>query len=309
MSNNAMPVPPGRLSAPEPGIYENVTFADYLRWEAVSNSGLSGIERSPLHYKHRAPIEETDAMRFGTLCHSGRLEPASVFRNYVVMPDLSSGILTREGKPASSPKATQEYKDRVAAWEAAHAAGKEVVSQGDFDAMVAVVSALDSNPVAHSWFSAPGATEVCIVWQDASTGILCKGRLDKLALSIGIIADLKTTRDCLWFGKQIADRRYYRQAALYIDGVMTLTGQVCRFGIVAVENVAPYGVMAAPLADAAVDLGRDEYKSALSQIAESCRTNHWPGYESPSEWTLPAWRAGDASEELTLSIGGAQVSV
>ena len=297
-----------KIAAPEPGIYEGVPFIEYLAWEAQSNSGFSGIERSLLHYRHHPPIDETPQMRFGTLCHAGRLEPAAVFRNYVVMPDLTHGITTKDGKASKSPKATAEYAERVERWESENAPGKIIVSQAELDAMIGVVAALDANEVAHKWFTAHGPNEVSIVWQDSDTGVLCKGRLDKLALSLGIVVDLKTTRDCLWFHKQIAERRYYRQAALYVDGVATLTGEVCRFGIVAVENVQPFGVMAAPLSEDAVDLGREEYKAALRQIAEARRTNVWPGYDNPDEWTLPAWKES-SSEPLELIIGGEKVAL
>ena len=299
-----------KIHAPSPGIYEAVPFDTYLTWDAQSNSGLGGIERSLLHYRFHPPIEETDPMRFGTFCHLGRLEPSALFRNYVVMPDLTQGICTKDGKAAKSPKATAEYAERVERWEAANAPGKIIVTQDEFNAMVGVVAALDANELAHKWFTSPGQNEVCIVWDDPDTGIRCKGRLDKLARGIGIIADLKTTRDCLWFAKQIAERRYYRQGAMYIDGVMVLTGEVCQFGIVAVENTQPFGVMAAPLKESAVDLGREEYKAALRQIADARRTNVWPGYENPAEWSLPAWRTnGEASESVTLSIAGSQVSL
>lgn len=297
-----------KIPAPSPGIYEAVPFTDYLRWDAISNSGLNGIERSAFHYRHAQPIEETDPMRLGTFCHVGRLEPSALFRNYVVMPDLTQGICTKDGKAAKSAKATTEYAERVERWEAAHAPGKIIVSQAEFELMVEQVAALDRNELAHKWFAAPGQTEVSIVWIDKDTGILCKGRLDKLALCIGIIADLKSTRDCLWFSKQIADRRYYRQGAMYIDGVLTLTGEVCQFGMAAVENVSPVGTMAAPLAESAVDLGREEFKLALEQIDKARRTNVWPGYENPAEWSLPAWRTnGESSDEVTLSIAGETV--
>jgi hypothetical protein len=298
-----------KIPAPAPGIYEAVPFDVYLTWDAVSNSSLNGIEKSPLHYKFAPPVEETPPMRFGTFCHQGRLEPSAVFRNYVVMPDLTKGILTKSGEPAKTPKATDEYKQRVERWEADNADGKIIVLQEEFEAMTGVVAALDRNELAHKWFAADGPAEVSIVWDDPDTGVRCKGRLDKLALIIQMIADLKTTRDCLWFSKQIADRKYYRQSAMYIDGVMVLTGEVCRFGIVAVENVQPFGVMAAPLAESAVELGREEYKAALRQIAAARQSNVWPGYENPAEWILPAWKEAQLSEPLSLIIAGERVAL
>lgn len=291
-------------NAPEPGIYEDVPFEQYLNWPYTSNSSLHAATRSMLHYRCQQPMNETPALRFGTLCHLGRLEPSAVFKRYIVMPDLTAGITTADGKPAASPKSTKEYKERVKAWEAMHAVNKIIVSQEEFENMTGVVSALDSHEIAHDWFTAEGPAEVSIVWDDYQTETRCKGRLDKFSLSRGLIADLKTTRDCLMFPSQLAARGYHRQGAMYIDGIAKLTGEVCRFGIVAVENVKPFGVMAAPVRESDIELGREEYTGILRQIADSRAAKRWPGYTSPAEWTLPAWRTNSETELLELTFAG-----
>ncbi len=74
MKSAPLPTAPGR-KIPEPGLYENILFDEYLTWDCVSNSSLHAAERSMLHYKEQQPIEETPAMRLGTFCHVGRLEP------------------------------------------------------------------------------------------------------------------------------------------------------------------------------------------------------------------------------------------
>lgn len=294
---------------PQPGIYEGVPFDQYLLWPHISNSGLGGIERSLLHWKYREQIEETTPIRFGTLCHAGQFEPSAIFRHYIVMPDLTKGIFTQSGAAAKNPRATAEYESRVAQWEAVHAVGKKVISQAEFDGLCGVLSAINANDRAREWFAAPGPVEVSIVWDDPDTGVRCKGRLDKLALGLGMIPDLKTTRDCIWFPKQIAERRYYRQAAMYIDAVMVQCGgHLCRFGMVAVENVKPYGVMAAPLRDADVEQGRDEYKSALRSIAAAQKNGIYTSYDNPDEWALPAWRAA-SSDPVELTFGGVPLTL
>ncbi len=296
---------------PGPGIYEGIPFEDYLRWPFVSNSSLQPAERSMLHYHARPIIEETPAMRLGTLCHLGRHEPSALFRKYVVMPDLTGGILTKGGELAKSPRSTAEYADRVAKWEEQNAGGKIVIPQSDLDAMTGMVAMLDQHPIAHEWFTAPGPVEVSIVWDDYETGIRCKGRIDKLVPGKQLVVDLKSVRDCLKFPSAIADRSYHRQGGMYTDGYATLTGELFGFGLVAVENEHPYGVMAAPLSAADVDLGREEYQTALRQIAAARKSNHWQGYESPAEWSLPGWRRpkSETTDEVVLTFRGAQVTV
>ncbi len=225
------------------------------------------------------------------------------------MPDLTVGLLNDQGKPYDNPKATKAYKRRVAEFQERNA-DKIIVPQADFDEMVGVVAALDRDTVAHQWFTAPGPVELSIVWDDPATGLRCKGRLDKWARGLGIVADLKTCRDCLRFPAQIAERHYYRQGAMYLDGLEVLTGEINRFGLVAVESVAPYGVMAAPLREADIAQGRAEYRRSLRQIAEARSLGVWPGYVSPTEWALPAWASRSESKDVvTLTIHGKQVQI
>jgi exodeoxyribonuclease VIII len=304
---NAPPLTaPGR-SIPAPGLYEHVSFEEYLTWDCISNSRLHAAEKSLLHYKEQQPIEETASMRLGTFCHVGRLEPSAVYRRYVVMPDLTAGLLNDEGKPYDSPKATKAYKKRVAEFQERNA-DKLIIPQAEFDEMVGIVAALDRDERAHQWFTAQGPVELSIVWDDPETGLRCKGRLDKLANGLQLIVDLKTSRDCQRFPAQIAERHYHRQGAMYVDGLEVLTGEINQFGLVAVENNPPYGVMAAPLSKADLEQGRDEYRRYLRQIAKARESGIWPAYSSPPQWSLPAWAKRDP-EALTLTIQGKQVTL
>lgn len=296
-------------ATPGPGIYENVPFSDYLAWPYISNSSLNAAERSMFHYKNRKPVAETDAMRFGTFCHLGRLEPSAIYRRYVVMPDLTQGVLTKSGEPAKNPKTTTEYESRVARWKADNAGDKQIVEQADFDRMVGVVAALDRDPLAREWFSSDGPAEVCLVWDDPDTGLRCKSRLDKWATRLQLIADLKTCRDCLRFETDIAERNYHRQGAMYLDGLEILTrGEMHSFGLAAVENEEPFGTMTAPVSEEALEIGRDSYKAALRSIKAARESGVWSGYSSPPAWKLPAWKQ-QKSEPFNLKIGGETVSL
>lgn len=73
----------------KPGIYSDVTNAEYHGGEGVSNSGLSLIRRSPLHYRARKLAandnhESTAAQAIGTAFHMLLLEPQEFVKTYTL---------------------------------------------------------------------------------------------------------------------------------------------------------------------------------------------------------------------------------
>lgn len=292
---------------PEPGVYEGVEFEEYLSWPYISNSKLSAAERSMAHFRLGKAIEETEAMRLGTLVHAGKLEPLALMQRYVVMPDIAARLRKPDGSQYEKPRATAAYRAEVKEFEAQHP-GKVILEQDDYDTMLGVVTALANHHRARLYLDAPGPIEVAIVWDDPETGIRLKGRLDKLARRDRRIADLKTSFDPAEFATHIARRGYHRQGALYVDGMQVLTGEQYQFCLVAAETKPPFGVRAAPLSDDSIETGRSEYRGLLRQIAECLTSQEWPAYDDPEEWVLPAWKLAK-DEPLQLTIGGKAVSL
>lgn len=291
------------ISPPESGIYHDVPFDDYLAWPCVNNSSLGYAARSMAHYRYAPQQEPTEAMRFGSLVHCGKLEPAAIGSRYVVMPDFASEIRRDDGTEYANVKATKVYKEAVAAWRAT-VGDKEIVTSEQLETMLGIVNALTLHDFARHTLCRPGATEVCFVWDDPDTGIRCKARVDKWDEAPGQMAiyDLKTTRDAGDFERSIFRFGYHRQAAFYSDGVAACTGELAvDFGIVCVEKEPPYGVRGAMVGPNTIEIGRGEYKQLLAQLAECRRTNVWPGYEDPDEWNLPAWVMESQPAELTIN--------
>jgi hypothetical protein len=167
--------------------------------------------------------------------------------------------------------------------------------------MVGLVTSLARHPIAADLLN-HGSIETCLIWDDPDTGLRCKIRLDRWNRRDSKFADLKTTRDALRFDAAIINFGYHRQAAHYRAGIEVLTGEIHRPHIVAVETTAPFGVRAAPVADSLLTQAADEREDLLRRISEAIESNFWPGYESPEEWTGPAWsqRMDDSDTE---SIG------
>lgn len=282
-------------TAPEPGIYEDIAAEDYFSWQAVNNSSLSYAARSMLHYRYAPEQQPTAAMWFGTLCHSGVLEPEALHARYEIIPDL---INSRTGQPFGLT--TQKYLDYIEENKAKY--GREVATKTDFTNMLRMVQAIYSNDFARKYLCPRGKSEVCIVWDDPESGVRCKARCDKWD-GISTICDLKTTQDASQFHKAIANYSYHRQAAFYADGMHALTGTPHSFAIVCIEKSEPYGCRGAFMGQAAMAQGRREYKRLLLQLAEARRSDVWPGYTDPEEWTLPAW-AAEREPEPELTING-----
>jgi hypothetical protein len=299
MTNNAQP--------PDPGIYHDIPFEDYLSWPYINNGALSYASRSMAHYRHRPDQEPTDAMRFGALVHCGQLEPAAIGARYAVMPDFAKDIRRPDGTEYANPRATSAYKRAVAEWSDS-IGDREQCTAEQMEVLLGISRSITLHDQARVWLCADGPVEVSIVWDDVDSGIRCKGRVDKWVTRSGrhLLVDLKTSRDVGRFEDAFGRYSYHRQAAFYLDGVRTLTGSDdVQFGIVAVEKEAPFAVRAALVSDDATAVGREQYKHLLAQLAECQQTDTWPGYESPKRWNLPEWLSKKSENEVIgISING-----
>jgi hypothetical protein len=290
---------------PEPGIYRNVTFAEYIGWPHVNNSSLSYAARSMAHYRYAPEIETTDAMRFGSLVHCGKLEPASIGARYAVMPDFAAEIRKPDGTEYSNVRATKAYKEAADAWRAT-IGDRECCTSQDLEQMLGIVQSLVMHDQARLWLCGGGEPEVSFVWDDPDSGVRCKARVDRWHGCNGqqLAVDLKTTKDASDFERSILRYAYHRQAAFYTDGITACTGiRNVLFGIVAVEKEKPFGVRAALMSDDAVAVGRREYKRLLAQLAECREANVWPGYSDPVAWSLPSWALA-AGDDVDITVNG-----
>jgi len=292
---------PGEL--PAVGIHEDVSFAEYLRWPCLNASSLKQACKSAAHFlaNLEASDEPSDAMRFGTLAHAGRLEPLAIAERYVVMPDLTEGITTKNGDVPKVPKATSEYKERVAAWLAAQD-GREVVESEQYESLTAMNRRLLTHERSVEWLNGFGPCEVSIVWDDPASGVRCKARADKLLThERSLCVDYKTTRDLAGFDRQIINLGYDVQAAFYLAGLEATTNAPWFFGIVAQESSSPHCVCAAELSPTNIEVGRRKMREAIELVCHGALTGDWPGPADPETWERPAWAMPD--DEDGQSIG------
>jgi hypothetical protein len=274
---------------PRVGIFDGMPIEDYHSHEAISNSGLSHFLRSPAHYiaYRNEPPEPTDRMKFGTAAHFAILEPQLFYRRYVKRPD-GANIKTGKGEAAKNRWATSEGKAILA--ELSEGGAKTVLSEDDFERVERMIEEIYSHPTAGPLFSG-GKTEQSAFWRDPDSGVLCRARPDYLRSDLQV--DLKTTEDASLseFSRKVASLGYHRQAAFGMDGLREITGQgSIGWVLVAIETAAPFGIGVYVLDDASIGLGRNEYKGALTRIAECQRSGEWPGYSTDVQALgLPGW--------------------
>jgi len=282
------------MSTPEPGIYPDVTMADYLVWPYASNSALTRMLRSPAHAKAyvEEPKPDTPALLFGRAVHVAILEPERFGDLFVSEPELDP--------ERANPRATKAYKEAVAALEAT---GKDVLRAPDKEAITAMKAAALAHPKLRKVIETTGTAELSLVWDDPATGVRCKGRLDwhTPTHAGGAILDLKTTEDASpgVFERTIYRYGYHRQGALYLRAARELDLPSRHYTIAALEKQRPYGVMLYRLLDEAIQLGETQLDFALPRWAECERTGQWPGYtDDVVDIGVPKWADAQVERDL-----------
>lgn len=277
--------------APVVGIHMGLPAEEYHRINAASNSRLTALERSAAHL--RAAIEEprepTDAQEFGTACHFAVLQPDFFTALYLRGPD--------------GPWNKNPWKAEVDAMRAENPT-KHVLRADAFDAIRRIVDNVYAHPAARIALTGTASlTELSCVWLNDDTAIDCKARIDLLNEQIGATVEFKSALDASdkAFEKAIYNFRYYRQGAMYLDGMSILRPDVPwqHHIIVASEKTPPYAVNVFRLRDDAIQAGRDELRPLLRRYAQCITKNEWPAYGTEfKEISLPPWAWDQVDERI-----------
>lgn len=255
-----------------PGIHD-ISFDEYAAIDAVSNTGLGKLAKSPADYqewiRNKGADEPTQAMRIGKLAHRAVLEPdkfeAEFSSTYAVKPQ-DMKFSTKEGKDWRNDQSQ---------------AGLEIITYDECRFLRGAADAISSHPIASQMLSI-GKAEQAVVTE--YNGIPVKARIDWLTdwtRGADTIVDMKTTesaepKDFYW--RAIIGRKYYRQAAYYLD-LCNLAGiPMKHFTILAIEKVSPYLISCHQISDELIRKGRNEYVNLLGRFAECKLKNEWPGY-------------------------------
>ena len=249
------------------GVFSDISFRAYRELPAVSNSYLSRLNHCPA----AALIEQEDtpAMAFGRALHCLALEGRAEFETrYAVAPKCD--------------KRTKAGKELFAAF-CADNAGKECINCDDVEVMHAMALAILAHPFAKQLLE-QGLSEQTVIWQDEETGLWCKCRPDRIPTNAdGVFIDLKTTSNAAEraFQGQVNSLGYFRQAAMYMEGLFHATGSVYKhFAFIAVEKEPPYRVEVYTLDDEYMGFGYDDYHILLREEKKYRDSGFYPNYQN-----------------------------
>ncbi len=260
------------------------SYEEYHATKAVSNSGISLLLKCPAKFRAwqdgEAERQDTDAFLFGRVLHCLSFEPDKFGERYAIKRENGA---TKAGKEEKS---------------IAESSGLKQIKLESWDMANEMADAVRRKDRVKKYLSLPDIKcEVSVYWSEEWDGvnIPCKARIDAMATVPGLgvtPADLKSTKDAspIGFGKSIYDYGYHRQAAWYLRGLDAVGVGATNFMLFAVEKFAPYIVTAGPLAQRAIDLGKEKCEQALSIYAESTKSGKWMCYsEELIELDMPEW--------------------
>ena len=261
----------------KPGIYM-LSNKEYhsSEYHALSKGGIDRMLTSPAHFRQQLLIRNppTPEMVFGGAFHTITLEP-----------HLEEALVVVK---KSAPKGE---RDKLAE------DGKYLIAEDSRNDIEGMVESIKKSETANNLIFHPEAVyEESFFWLDPTYGFLCKCRPDVRIRPLGVLVDLKSTKDASAkdFAKSCAYYHYDSQSGWYLNGAnetLKDEGVFYRdFIFVAVEKTPPYGVGVYRATQEMLDNGRTKIRSVLPVYAECLKTDQWPAYEDAvQDIYLPGW--------------------
>lgn len=270
-------------------VYRRLPDEDYRSIDAVSQSGLKLVLRSPRHYWHEyvrpgAERKTTKAKDFGSALHMAIFEPHRIDVEVAVMPE--------DAPPDRRSKANREWHEEYERLNA----GKIILSSKDKQRLDDCAGEARSLAEVQELL-ADGEPELSLHWTDPGLMVDQKARIDFAHRDFKFLVDLKSTEDASQdaFSRSIWSYRYDFQGAAYLEAVFQCVDILPRaFFIIAAETQPPFGAKVYRLDEATIARGKHDYERALATYAQ-CRHSGlskqcWPAYESGiSPISIPPW--------------------
>lgn len=268
----------------EQGIFELTDeeyFAPQLAATTLSSTGARELLKpgGPARFRHQLDNGTSEVRREYDLGHA--VHTLVLGSGPEPVPFAGTG---------ANPEAWQKNDDKAAVAKL-RAEGKVPLRPSDYAAAQAMAAAVKAHPIAGKLFAA-GRPEQTLIWQDETTGVMCRSKVDWLRPD-GIV-DLKTAEaaDEAALSRAVHNYGYYVQDAFYRRGFRALHPGVEPFFVfVAVEKTAPYLAHVVQLKERATAHGDRQVSAALEIYRDCTASGEWPGYPTDeiTDIDLPAW--------------------
>jgi hypothetical protein len=284
------------IPAPTDGVYRATPMSTYHRWDAVSNSRLSRIARSPAHLKAylEEPSEDTLALKIGRAIHVAILEPDDFTRQYATAEKCTAS--KKSGERCSNNGiayfAADGWRCGVHPGSGPFDLSRVPLSPKDYAVCMGARDAVHAHQSARHIVERLTEREMSLVWTDPETGEKVKARFDGYAPDVddGVVIDVKSTEDAReWaFAKSIHTYGYHRQGAIYLDGAAAHRLPVRHYVIIAIEKDRPNALIVYRLTPGSIEQWQLEVRSHMRRYAECRRRNEWPAYtEDVQDISIP----------------------
>lgn len=278
-----------------PGIHENIPFAEYQSWNAASNSRLTDLNRSAAHMLENIlnPKEQTEALIMGKAAHHCILQPDE-FANLYVIADQCAATTKEKKRCSKNGKHVingewfcGQHVQRGVIYDP-----RTALTLDEYKACQGMKDSAWNHPSARAILLHFSQIEVSVLGIDVDSGVMCKQRPDLTCEFSSTILDLKTCEDASddAFMHAIFKRGYFRQAAFYLDGLAKFDKVFEHFCFLAIEKKPPYACQLFRLKDDSIQYGREQYKRLLYKYADCRRDDRYPGYsDEVKEIGLKDW--------------------
>lgn len=258
-----------RTPSPKPGVYPGVSFEEYASWDALNHSTLKHAAKTASHFKaarDNPDTESTPALAIGTAAHALLLEPERFKRDVVAAP--------------INPKTGNAFGRGTKAWEEhadAHK-GKIILTTEELTDLRAMAAKIHANPDASTLLTAEGMSEVAIVWDDPTTGLRCKARVDRYVPAFGRI-DYKTTESAADGDLQRSFINYsYHTADVFYSRGFEALKMNARSVFIVQEKSAPYEARVVKIGGETLQCAEVVVGEWLELVARCVKSGEWPGY-------------------------------
>jgi hypothetical protein len=285
---------------PDPGIYNDIPFPQYLALKAVNSTLLRDLTTGTpkrAHYFRESGKEPSAAMQLGSAVNHRLLEQGDCFGTIAIWRERKSNghMMPRKG----------------AKWDTFEAAnrGRLIINETVWDEAGYVAAGFRRNPVARELMARRQGTEVTILW--LRDGRLCKARIDIL-LKDWSFADLKVCGVSLAkdkFAWHAWGYRWDMQAAWYQEALLAHDKDCQRAYIVPVEAKQPHDCIVYRWPDGsteapgdALDRAHEANGEAFQRLQECEESGSWPGYGDHAVLNAGPWKDDDGSH-----LGGPKV--
>lgn len=279
----------------ENGIHA-ITNEQYHSSEGISRSDLMRFKKSPMHFKYKQALEETEALIIGELVHTLVLEPQLFDIKFIIKPSLDKLPpelrLKDVGKEEFEKnklerKLTQEKNKTLMDEFLLLSSDKKIIEHAHYVKAKCYADAVNNHEF-KQYLQQGYRVENSIFFRHELTGLQCKVRPD--AWLGDIVIDLKTAADGSYksFQSSAINNGYFLQAGMIKRALESLNKPLKNFIFVVVEKKEPYAIGIYKLDDEALEYGANEFDTLMVELNKYIQKNEFPDYGIQT-LSIPAW--------------------